>query len=278
MVTRDGVVLPPATLSETWGPAAKGKPEHFTVRADQVDLGALATLAAQMPLDPQHRALLAGLAPRGRLQGADVEWEGHFPKLASWRVRGQLENFGIDPLPASPEHAALPGVSKLSGNIDASDRGGALIIASKGLVLSLPAWFAEADMPFDELGLRARWSYPQADQLLVEVDGFDFSQGALKGSLSGRHLLPLGQDKAGIKGPGEADFTGAIDGFDIARIGRWLPLVTHEGLRDWLTGALQGGTLHDAKVRLRGELAHFPFRADNPAERGRGEFRVSGRI
>jgi len=278
VVTRDGVVLPPATLSETWRPAAKGKPEHFTVRADQVDLGALATLAAQMPLDPQHRALLAGLAPRGRLQGADVEWEGHFPKLASWRVRGQLENFGIDPLPASPEHAALPGVSKLSGNIDASDRGGALSIASKGLVLSLPAWFAEADMPFDELGLRARWSYPQADQLLVEVDGFDFSQGALKGSLSGRHLLPLGQDKAGIKGPGEADFTGAIDGFDIARIGRWLPLVTHEGLRDWLTGALQGGTLHDAKVRLRGELAHFPFRADNPAERGRGEFRVSGRI
>jgi uncharacterized protein (TIGR02099 family) len=278
VVTRDGVVLPPATLSESWRPAAKGKPEHFTVRADQVDLGALATLAAQMPLDPQHRALLAGLAPRGRLLDADVAWEGRFPKLASWRIRGQLENFGIDPLPASPEHAALPGVSKLSGNIDASDRGGGLSIASKQLVLSLPAWFAEADMPFDELALRARWSYPQADQLLVEVDGFDFSQGALKGSLSGKHLLPLGQDKAGIKGPGEADFTGVIDGFDIARIGRWLPLVTHEGLRDWLTGALQGGTLHDAKVRLRGELAHFPFRADNPAERGRGEFRVSGRI
>jgi uncharacterized protein (TIGR02099 family) len=274
VATRDGVVLPPATLSETWRPAAKGKPERFTVRAAQVDLGALATLAAQMPLAPPQRALLVGLAPRGRLLDADVEWAGQFPKLASWRVRGQVENFGIDPLAAGPGHPALPGVSKLSGNIDASERGGGISIASKQLVLSLPAWFAEADMPFDELGLRARWSYPQADQLLVEVDGFDFSQGPLKGSLSGKHLLPLGPGK----GPGEADFTGAIDGFDIARIGRWLPLVTHEGLRDWLTGALQGGTLHDAKVRLRGELAHFPFRADNPAERGRGEFRVSGRI
>jgi uncharacterized protein (TIGR02099 family) len=274
VVTRDGVVLPPATLSETWRPAGHGKPEHFTVRADQVDLGALATLAAQMPLAPQHRALLAELAPRGRLLDADVEWEGHFPKLAGWRMRAQVDAFGMHPLAAQPDRAALPGVSNLSGSIDASDRGGGLTIASKQLALALPAWFAEPDLPFDELGLRARWSYPQADQLLVEVDGFEFTQGSLKGSLSGRHLLPLGEGK----GPGNADFTGAIDGFDIGRIGRWLPLATHEGLRDWLTGALQGGTLHDARVRLRGELAHFPFRADNAAERARGEFRVSGRI
>jgi uncharacterized protein (TIGR02099 family) len=278
VVTRDGVVLPPATLSETWRPAARGKPERFTVRADQVDLGALATLAAQMPLAPQHRALLAELAPRGRLLDADLEWEGKFPKLAGWHVRGQVDAFGINPLAAGPERAALPGVSNLSGTIDASDRGGSLNIASKQLALALPAWFAEADLPFDELGLRARWSYPQADQLLVEVDGFDFSQGSLKGSLSGSHLLPLNEGRDGVKGPGSADFTGAIDGFDIGRIGRWLPLATHEGLRDWLTGALQGGTLHEARVRLRGELAHFPFRADNAAERGRGEFRVSGRI
>jgi uncharacterized protein (TIGR02099 family) len=278
VVTRDGVVLPPATLSETWRPAARGKPERFTVRAARVDLGALATLAAQMPLAPPHRSLLTELAPRGRLLDADVEWEGHFPKLAAWRVRGQVDGFGINPLAAGPERAALPGVNNLSGSIDASDRGGSLNIASKQLALALPAWFAEADMPFDELGLRARWSYPQADQLLVEVDGFDFSQGGLKASLSGKHLLPLNEGRSGVKGAGNADFTGTVDGFDIARIGRWLPLATHEGLRDWLTGALQGGTLHDARVRLRGELAHFPFRADNAAERGRGEFRVSGRI
>jgi uncharacterized protein (TIGR02099 family) len=290
VVTRDGVVLPPATLSETWRPAARGKPERFEVHADKLDLGAVATLAAQMPLAPQHRELLAGLAPRGRLLDADVEWEGHFPKLAAWRVRGQVEGFGIDALaaraaqpaegntPAQPARAALPGVRNLSGSIDASDRGGSLNIASEHLALALPSWFAEADLPFDQLGLRARWSYPQAEQLLVEVDGFDFSQGSLKGTLSGRHLLPLGQGKDGSTSAGNADFTATLDGFDIASIGRWLPLATHEGLRDWLTGALQGGTLRDARVRLRGDLAHFPFHSDNPAERARGEFRVSGRI
>jgi uncharacterized protein (TIGR02099 family) len=278
VVTADGTVLPPATLSETWRPAARGKPEHFRVRAGQVDLGALATVAAQMPLSPQQRELLAGLAPRGRLLDVDAEWEGHFPKLAGWRVRGQVENVGIDPLPAQAGRAALPGVRNLSGSIDASDRGGSLNIASQKLALALPAWFADADMPFDELGLRARWSYPQASQLLVEVDGLDFVQGELKGNLSGKHLLALNEGRDGVKGPGSADFTGTVDGFDIARIGRWLPLATHEGLREWLTGALQGGTLRDARLRLRGDLAHFPFHAGNAAERARGEFRVSGRI
>jgi uncharacterized protein (TIGR02099 family) len=274
VVTGDGVVLPPATLSETWRPASRGKPERFEVRAGQVDLGALATVAAQMPLAPQQRELLAALAPRGRLMNVDAEWEGQFPKPAGWRLRGQVEGLGIDPLPARPGRPALPGVRNLSGKIDASERGGSLDIASDKLALALPAWFAEADMPFDRLGLRARWSYPQESQLLVEVDGLDFAQGALKGTLSGRHLLPLGEGK----GAGNADFSGTVDGFDIARIGRWLPLVTHEGLRDWLTGALQGGTLHDAKLRLRGELVHFPFHAGSAAERARGEFRVSGRI
>jgi uncharacterized protein (TIGR02099 family) len=279
VVTAGGVVLPPATLSESWRPAAHGKPEHFQVRARQLDLGALATLAAQMPLAPEQRELLAELAPRGRLLDVDAEWDGRFPKLAGYRVRAQARGLGMNALAARPGRAALPGVRNLNGSIDAGDRGGSVNIASEHLALALPAWFADPDMAFDELGLRARWSYPQDGQLLVEVDGMNFTQGALKATLSGKHLLPLNDDnKNEGKGAGSTDFTATIDGFDIGRIGRYLPLATHEGLRGWLTGALQGGTLHDAHLRLRGELDHFPFRADNAAERARGEFRVAGRI
>jgi uncharacterized protein (TIGR02099 family) len=268
VVTRDGVVLPPATLSESWRPAARGQPERFALRAEQVDLGALATVAAQMPLAPEQRQLLADLAPRGRLVDVDAEWQGRFPKLSGYRVRGQVEGLGVN------ARATTPGFRNLSGSVDASDQGGSVTVASDKLALDLPAWFADPEMLFDQLALRARWSWPQADQLLVEVDGMNFTQGALTGTLAGRHLLPLGAGH----GPGSADFNGTIDNFDIASIGRFLPLATPEGLRDWLTGALQGGVLHDARLRLRGDLAHFPFKADNAAERARGEFRVSGRI
>ncbi|HWJ94885.1 MAG TPA: DUF3971 domain-containing protein, partial [Telluria sp.] len=177
-------------------------------------------------------------------------------------------------MPALPERQALPGFDNLTGTIDATEHGGTVALDSQDLVLALPGWFAEPAMPFDKLALQARWSFPQQDQLLVEVDGMEFAQGTLTGSLSGRHQLPLGAGK----GPGTADFSGTVDGFQINQVGRFLPTVTPEHLRDWLTGALQGGVLHDARLRLRGDLAHFPFRADNLAERARGEFRVAGRI
>jgi uncharacterized protein (TIGR02099 family) len=291
VVMHDGTVLAPATLSESWRPATRNRPERVEVRVDRVDLGALAALAAQMPLTPAQRALLAELAPRGRLLDVDAEWEGRLPHPTAYRVRGQAEGLGIDALAAhaandgagagagagEPAHPAIPGFRNLSGSIDASDQGGSVTVDASRLALALPAWFADPDMVFDQLGLRARWSWPQDDQLLVEIDGMNFTQGALKGTLSGRHLLPL-TAAHGIKGPGSADINATIDNFDIAAIGRFLPLATHEGLRDWLTGALQGGTLHDTRVRLRGDLSHFPFKGDSAGERARGEFRVSGRI
>ncbi len=279
VVMRDGTVLAPATLSASWRPATRARPERVEVRADRVDLGALAALAAQMPLAPAQRTLLGELAPRGRLLDLDAEWEGRLPHPSAYRVRGQAEGLGIDALAAQAEPArpAIPGFRNLSGSIDASDSGGSVTLDSSRLALALPAWFADPDMVFDQLGLRARWSWPQDDQLLVEVDGMNFSQGALKGTLSGRHLLPLNAAH-GVAGPGSADLNATIDNVDIASIGRFLPLATHEGLRDWLTGALQGGTLHDARLRLRGELAHFPFKGDSASDRARGEFRVSGRI
>jgi len=282
----DGVVLPPATLTETWRPATRTRAERAEIRAVRLDVGALAALAVRLPIAPAQRQLLTELAPRGIVSDAAVEWQGRFPHVTGYRVRGEVANLGMNPLaaraalpaadgqPAQPARSALPGFKNLSGRVDASDRGGSVDVDSDKLVLALPAWFAEPDMPFDSLALHARWSFPQDDRLLVEVDSMRLAQGALKATLSGRHVLPL---TAG-QGAGNADITATIDNFDIAGIGRWLPLATSEHLRDWLAGALQGGTLHDTHVRLRGDLAHFPFRADNAREAGRGEFRVAGRI
>lgn len=286
VVTRDGQALPAATLSETWRPATRTRPEQVEVLARQVDLAALAELAAQLPLSPLQRAMLADFAPRGQLLDFSAEWRGRYPDIAAYRVRGKVANLSLKAqparaaqpasagVPALPQRAALPGIENLTGSIDATEHGGTLAVDAQDLVLALPAWFAEPAMPFDRLALQARWSYPQQDQLLVEVNDLQFAQGALNGTLSGRHLLPLGEGK----GPGTADVTGSVDGFQINQVGRFLPLATPVHLRDWLVGALQGGTLRDAKLRLRGDLAQFPFRADNLVERAKGEFRVAGRI
>ncbi|MDB5746645.1 MAG: hypothetical protein JWP72_1493, partial [Massilia sp.] len=290
VVTHDGRALPPATFTETFTPARGGRPQRVDIQARQVDLATLSGLAAQLPLSTLQRQALADFAPRGRLldfsASWDGRWDGQTPHLAGYRVKGRVAGLSLQPqagsaaVLAAPGVAAraalpaLPGFDNLSGSIDATDKGGSLTLDSRELALRMPAWFAEPAMPLDRLALGARWSYQPGEQLLVEVDKLEFAQGSMRGSLSGRHQLPLRQGH----GPGVADITGTLDGFQIAQVGRFLPLATPPGLRGWLTSALQGGTLNDVRLRLRGNLAEFPFRADNAAERARGEFRVAGRL
>jgi uncharacterized protein (TIGR02099 family) len=286
LVTVDGLSLPPTTLAESFTPAGNGKPEKVIVSARALDLATLAELAGQLPLTPSRRAMLADFAPRGQLADFSAEWEGAWPAIATYRVKGKVAHLGLRaqaPHPAQPKTAgsgavaampAIPGFDNLTGAIDASDKGGSLTLDSDKLVLQLPHFFADPAMPFDQLKMRARWSYPKADQLALQLDALDFVQGKLKGSLAGKHLMPLAQGK----GLGTVDLAGSLSGFQINTIDRFLPLQTPPHLRAWLVGALEDGTLDDVTLRLRGDLAQFPFRADNALERARAEFRVAGRI
>jgi uncharacterized protein (TIGR02099 family) len=288
LTTQDGVALPATTLTETFMPARAGKLEQGSVKASSLDLGTVAALAAQLPLTSNQRALLADFAPRGLVKDMAVSWRGRYPAAkATFKVKAAVEGLHLSGQPARAAVAAtalakaqaprpaLLGVDNLTGAFEATEQGGSVALASEQMVLHLGPWFAEDAFPLDRMTLKARWSFPD-QHLQVDIDQAAATQGKLKATLSGRHLLSL--DPAKPAGPGVTDLKASVDGFDIASIGRFLPLKTHEHLRDWLTGALVGGSVHDVKLRLRGNLAEFPFRAETPAERARGEFRVAGRI
>ncbi|PWF54922.1 TIGR02099 family protein [Massilia glaciei] len=286
--TADGLTLRAAALSERFTAAAGGRQDRYQLSASELDLKTLARLAAQLPISASQRQALADFAPRGRLLGLDARWEGTYPALANYRVRARVDGLGIAAQPARlarPNVApvpALPGFDNLSGSIDVGDQGGSVQLDSRKLVLQLPGWFADPAMPFDHLGLRARWSFLPQDELLVQVDAMEFAQGALRGKLSGRHQMPLQRARGGTLG--RIDLDASVDGFAIDSIGRYLPLQTPPRLRAWLTGALLGGTGRDVTLKLRGDLVQFPFRA--PARgagraagvRAPGEFRVAGRL
>ncbi|MES3022908.1 MAG: AsmA-like C-terminal region-containing protein [Pseudomonadota bacterium] len=297
--TADGLTLSAAALSERFTAAAGGKQDSYMLSASELDLKTLARLAAQLPLSASQRRALADFAPRGRLLGLDARWEGKYPALANYRVRARVDGLGIEAQPARlarPNVAplpALPGFDNLSGSIDVSDKGGSVQLDSRKLVLQLPGWFADPAMPFDQLALRARWSFLPRDELLVQVDSMEFAQGELRGKLSGKHQMPLQRVRGGPLGV--IDLDASVDGFAIASIGRFLPLQTPPRLRAWLTGALVGGTGRDVTLKLRGELSQFPFRAPERAAgnraagvrapgvraagvRAAGEFKVAGRI
>ncbi|SHN16871.1 TIGR02099 family protein [Duganella sacchari] len=285
LTTRDGLVMAPTSLSESYVAAAGARPERVEVRARQLDLQTLAGLAERLPLNEHQHKLVASFAPRGLLQNFSAEWQGAFPALQTYRVKGDLVGLGLKPQPPRPAQAkngktpaiagmpALPGFDNLSGAIDATEKGGSFQLNSQQLVLQMPDYFDQASMPFDHLNLKARWSFEADNQLLFQIDAMDFEQEGLRGTLQGTHTIPL----AG-KGPGKADLSGTLTGFQLNRIGRYLPVQTPHDLRHWLTGALEGGVATDVALRLRGDLTHFPFHGDSNADKARGEFRVAGKL
>ncbi|MCL6484208.1 MAG: TIGR02099 family protein, partial [Janthinobacterium lividum] len=283
--THDGLSLPPTTLSEHFVAATKRKPARTEITAKSLDLQTLAALADELPLGEQQRQRLDALAPRGRLQDFSAQWEGDMATPASYRLRGKLIDLGLNAQPARLAVAktatsaaqaaapAIPGFDKLSGSIDANDKGGSISIEAQDLVLQFPTYLSEPALPFEQFTMQARWAFEADNMLQVGLDKLDFNQQGLRVALQGTHRLPLDG-----KNLGQVDLTGTLDNFQINTIGRYLPLQTPEHLRHWLTGALEGGMARDVSLRLRGELEHFPFKADTAAQRSRGDFRVAGKI
>jgi uncharacterized protein (TIGR02099 family) len=285
--TDDGLYLPPTTISESFTPARQGKAERVELSARLLDLKTLSELAERLPLPEAQRRMLADFDARGTLRDFSVHWQGSYPRISTYAVKGQFSGLSVRPQlarPAQPKTGttpaqaavpAIPGVDNLTGRIDANDRGGSFSLASENLTLQLPGYFSDPAMPLDSLNMQASWAFQNNDQLLLEVRKMDFVQDKLQGSLSGKHVLSL-NDGPGRQ-QGSIDLTGKLNGLELATIGKYLPMQTPEGLRKWLSGALVDGMANDVKVRIRGNPAQFPFHG-TAADKNKGEFSVTAKI
>lgn len=288
LLTDDGLEMPTTTISQSFVPAKNGKPEKTEVTARLLNLETIADFVERLPLPAAQRQMLADFAPRGLLRDFSVQLQGTYPNISAYQVKGQFSGLSMNPQaarPAQPKSGktpaqaavpAVPGFENLTGIVDASDRGGTFNLFSDNLKLQLPDYFADPIMPIDRLHMQAKWSFQDNNQLLLEVQKMDFAQEELSGSLSGRHLMPLGRQQGKLQGT--IDMTGKVTGFDIQKIGSYLPLNMPEELRSWLTGALVGGTAEDVSIKIKGDLSQFPFHAQGPGNKSKGEFSIVGKI
>lgn len=288
MKTDDGLFLPRTTISESFVPAKNGRPAKTEIQAKLLDLETVATFVERLPLPAQQRQMLADFAPRGVLKDFSAQWQGVYPDISGYNVKGQFDNLALSPQaarPARPKTAtdvaqaampAIPGFDNLSGRVEANDRGGSFSLASDRLTLQLPGYVEAPAMPFERFNMQASWIFQGADQLLFDVRKMEFAQEGMHASLTGKHLMPL--RRAEGASPGTIDMSARIDRIELQRVGRYLPVQTPASLKHWLTGALVDGVAKDVRLKIKGDLAHFPFQAQGPADRARGEFSVSGKI
>ena len=287
MQARDGTSLPAMTLRETFTPGVKGEAEKVEVFVSALDLQTLAGLAEHLPLPKDQRQMLLDFEPRGQLKNFTARWQGSYPDIASYQIKGEFSKLSLRAQaaqlaraktasnPARAAIPAIPGFENLSGNIDASERGGRFVLDSDNLAFRLPSYFVDPLMPFQRLKMQAAWQITNQDQLLFQVQQMEAHQDGMVAHLNGRHSMSM---RAASEGDfGEVELNGQIQGFDLKNLSRYIPSITEPHLRHWLVNGIQAGLANDVVVKIKGEVAQIPF-SGNEKKRGKNEFLVKGKL
>jgi uncharacterized protein (TIGR02099 family) len=285
-VTNDGMMLPPTSISETFEPAGDNDASKTTVSATLIDLQTMATFASRLPFSPEWRQILADYDPRGRLRDFTASWQGNYPAISAYSVKGGFAGLSmkgqaakparprIGKLPAQAAVPFIPGFDNLTGHVEMNERGGDIALDSSNLQIELPGVFTDAMVPLQKLAMQANWAFQDKNKMLFSVASMDVARDGLAASASGTYLVT---NQPGVKATGFADFSSHVDHFDFNKIEQYLPANADEHFRDWITHGLLAGSLRDATIKVKGDMKDFPFRT-NPGEKPKGEFTAEGRI
>ncbi|WP_374568718.1 YhdP family protein [Ideonella sp.] len=256
-----------AALSDQ--PVAGGE---FT--ADRLDLALMAAIAGRLPLPDPVRQGLAEMAPTGVVQGLQLSWVGAPAQPAHYRVKGRVGGLSIAALPAAEAasgaaHVGRPGWRGADLEIDANEAGGEAKLQVRHGALELPGVFEDPLLPVDHFSSRLVWRVqPQrpaagasAPPPLIDLRLLDgqFANADARGELQAHWHTGEGSGHGqGGRFPGVIDLTAQIERGQAASVPRYMP-VGLQHTRAYLAGAIQGGTVRHARLRLRGDLHEFPF-------------------
>ncbi len=255
LATRDGIRIEPTDIDFRWQPSTGMRPAHGEASANTLDLGAMAALAAYLPIDSAAREKLVAYGPRGRVRDLRLAWTGDFDALATYRVKTRFENLGLN------AQGVIPGFSGLDGTVESSEKGGNLELASRAATLELPAVFEQSSLPLATLDATADWTVRDG-VAEVRLQKASFQNADAAGEASGRY-------RGDGTGPGEIDLSAKLTRANGGAVWRYMPLVVGEDVRTWLHESISGGAA-TATLRLKGDLGRFPFRD------GSGIFEVKG--
>ncbi len=250
--TAGGIVVPPADFRVHWAPSGGD------LDADAVELAPLARLAEYLPFPHATRARLAATDPHGSVRDLKAAWTGDAEDPQHYSVRGGFVRL------AARAHDRIPGFAGLTGRFEASEKGGSVVLGSERVAIELPGMVAESPLQFDTLAAHVGWKFAP-DRFDLAFDTLSFANSDIAGTLSGRFARGQG-------GAGTIDLTGNFFRADGRAVYRYVPLLPAPVV-EYLKASIRGGHSNDVRLRLKGELAKFPF--DEP---GSGIFQIVAKV
>ena len=286
---RDGPQWPGGNLALVHTRESRRGPEQTTLKADRLDLAALARIASRLPLDNAAQALVASFAPRGLVETLDARWQGPLDSPSTFSAKGRVSGLSVAALPAElpagPAASALqdiPGRPGLSGATVAfnftQDGGQASLKIAKG-ALDLPGIFEEPKLALDQLSTEAQWKL-SGEKIDVQLRDLQFANADVQGQAQVRWRTDdraAGPSEAGgpldRRFPGILDLQGSLSRGDGSRVHRYLPLVLGDDVRHYVRDAVLKGQVSDVRFKVSGPVEHLPF-----ADPAQGDFQVSAKV
>ena len=289
--TRDGLQWPGGNLALVHASGTRGTPAHTTLKADRLDLAALARIAGRLPLEPSAHALMASLAPRGLVETLDARWQGPLDDTSAFSAKGRVADLSVAALPAAVAASggqagsgaqALPGRPGLSGatvDFNLTQAGGqASVKIAKG-ALDLPGVFEESRLPLDQLSVQAQWK-SAGEKIDLQLRDLKFENADVQGQAQVGWRTddasagpPEAGESADRRFPGILDLQGSLSRADGSRVHRYLPLVLGDEARRYVRDAVVKGQVSDVKFKVKGPVWHLPF-----ADPAQGDFQVSAKM
>ncbi|MGB5081219.1 MAG: DUF3971 domain-containing protein, partial [Burkholderiales bacterium] len=258
LTTGAGVTLPPADFRVQWQPAGPGTPPGGEIEVDALQLDPLARLAEFLPFPRVARERLAATGPRGSVSNLRVVWTGDIGERLRYSARGSFAGL------AARASDGIPGFSGLTGKVEASEKSGAITLASQGVTIDLPGVLPESPVGLDSLAGRISWTLAP-DRLEIGLGNLLVANRDFAGTLSGSYA-------SRPDGPGMLDLTGSLSRADGRAAYRYVPFLP-PAVTEYLKVSIREGRSNDIRLRFKGDLAKFPF-----ADSASGTFRIAAKV
>lgn len=240
----------------TTGDSAKGE-----LRADRLDLQALAQIANRLPLGTATHTMLLAHAPKGQIETLEASWHGSLGALKQYAVKGRVAGLALLAQPTG-----TPGVKGLSLDFSATQSGGQAKILLKNGSIELPGILSDPVTPFDEIAANASWQI-NGEMLSAEIKQLKFSNADTQGAGEARwHTSDPASSSSRSRFPGILDAQVQLSRGDGKRVHHYLPTTMSQEVRDYVRDAVVQGDLNLVKFRLKGDINDMPARPGKPVE------------
>ena len=286
--TKDGLQWPGGNLMVSATDTAGDAQQKVQLKADRLDLAALAQIANRLPLGSSTHALIESYAPRGLVDTVDLRWQGPKGAPTSFSAKGRVTGLEVVALPGSTVRSAAsshqfsgrPGISGAGIEFDFTQSGGKAKVNIASGVLDLPGVFEDPRIHLDQLSLDAQWKFT-GGKIDTQLSNIRFSNADVEGQAqaSWHSGDAAASGKASVEGKrhdnsmGVLDLQGSLSRGNGARVHRYLPLVLPEQARHYVRDAVVKGDVSEVKFKVRGPVDRIPF--SDPAL---GEFKVSAKV